>query len=358
MTCSYSSLSIYYITGTGNAAAAAGWFADEALRAGIPVTVDDISADTVRPMPHASQNPLIGFAYPTHGFNAIPAMIYFLLKLPWGEGRKVFLMNTRGGLKLSKLFVKGISGMALMLPAFILLMKGYRCIGFRPVDLPSNWIILHPGVRKAVANSIYDHWEVNIRRFAQKILSGKKVWRGLYSWPVDIALFPIALGYYMAGRFFLAKTFIAGTGCNLCGLCIKECPTKSIKLVDGRPYWKLTCESCMKCINRCPERAIQTTHGLAVAFWLILSSLFGIIFPALVAAGGIEENALWWKVVEQLLRFGVVIATVWAIYLIIHYLQRIKPFRYLFEFTSLSRLGFWRRYISPLYNKAKAYWIK
>ena len=153
-------------------------------------------------LPPARENPLIGFAYPTHGFNAIPAMIYFMLRLPHGEGRKVFLMNTRGGLKLSKIFINGLSGMALLLPAFILLMKGFRCIGFRPVDLPSNWIILHPGVRREVVSSIYEHWEVNVRRFARKILSGKRVWRGLYSFPVDIAMVPLALGYYLAGQIF------------------------------------------------------------------------------------------------------------------------------------------------------------
>jgi NAD-dependent dihydropyrimidine dehydrogenase PreA subunit len=354
----YSSLSVYFITGTGNAASAAGWVADEAYRAGIPVSVTDIASEDKITLPPVSENALLGFAYPTHGFNAIPAMIYFMLRLPVGKGRKVFLMNTRGGLKMSRLFINGLSGVALLLPAFILMLKGYRCIGFRPVDLPSNWIILHPGVRSEVVNSIYIHWEAIVRRFAQKILTGKRVWRGLYSLPVDLALFPIALGYYLAGRFFLAKTFAAGTGCNLCGLCIRECPTKSIRLVDGRPYWKLTCESCMKCLNRCPERAIQTTHGLAVAFWLILSMLSGIIFPALASLGGIDDSALWWKITLRFLRLGFVIITVWALYLIAHYLQRAKPFRYLVEYTSLSRFSMWRRYISPLYNKAKAYWMR
>lgn len=354
----FSSLSVYFITGTGNAASAAGWVADEAFRAGIPASVTDIASEDNIFLPPASENSLTGFAYPTHGFNAIPAMIYFMLRLPGGEGRKVFLMNTRGGLKMSKLFINGVSGVALLLPAFILMLKGYRCIGFRPVDLPSNWISLHPGVRSEVVNSIYSHWEANVRRFAQKILTGKRVWRGLYSLPLDLALFPVALGYYLAGRFFLSKTFAAGTGCNLCGLCIMECPTKSIRLVDGRPYWKLTCESCMKCVNRCPERAIQTTHGLAVAFWLIISMLIGIILPALVSVAGIDESSLWWKVTVRFLRFGVLIVTVWALYLIVHYLQRAKPFRYLVEYTSLSRLGMWRRYISPLYNKAKAYWMR
>ena len=109
----------------------------------------------------------------------------------------------------------------------------------------------------------------------------------------------------------------------------------------------------MKCLNRCPERAIQTTHGLAVAFWLVISSMYAIIFPAIVKIGGIEQDVLWWKITERLLRFGVLIATVWALYLIMHYVQRFKPLRYVIEFTSLSRFGFWRRYISPLYKKGR-----
>ena len=45
MTYPFSSLAVYYITGTGNAASAAGWVADEAIKAGIPASVTDIAAD-------------------------------------------------------------------------------------------------------------------------------------------------------------------------------------------------------------------------------------------------------------------------------------------------------------------------
>ena len=86
--------------------------------------------------------------FPTHGFNAAPIMIRFIAGFPRGLGREVFLLNTRAGMKLSKIFLPGISGVALLLPAFILWIKGYRCIGFRPVDLPSNWIPLHPGIEE------------------------------------------------------------------------------------------------------------------------------------------------------------------------------------------------------------------
>lgn len=41
----------------------------------------------------------------------------------------------------------GLSGLALILPALMLRLKGYRIKGLRPLDLPSNWISLHPGLR-------------------------------------------------------------------------------------------------------------------------------------------------------------------------------------------------------------------
>lgn len=260
-------------------------------------------------------------------------------------------MNTRAGLKMGRLFVNGMSGVALMLPAFILILKGYRMVGFRPVDLPSNWIFLHPGVREKVVNSIYAHWEKHVRSFTRKIIGGKKVWRGLYSMPVDLTLAPVALAYYFAGRFFLAKTFVAGTGCDNCGLCIKECPTGSIKMINGRPYWKLTCESCMRCINRCPRRAIQTTHGSAVLFWILTSVVIGVTIPFIISLFGINESAGWWILGSSIIQIVLLIAVVWGCYLLIHILQRYKLFRLFVEYTSLSRLGFWRRYISPWYRK-------
>ncbi len=95
-------------------------------------------------------------------------MIRFIAGFPRGLGRDVFLLNTRAGMKLSKIFLPGVSGVALLLPAFILWLKGYKCIGFRPVDLPSNWIPLHPGLKKKVIESIFIRCERIVRNFAVK----------------------------------------------------------------------------------------------------------------------------------------------------------------------------------------------
>lgn len=340
----WDNLYIYYISGTGNARISSEWIAEEASAQGINASVLSIDRFENIILPEKGGNTLIGFAFPTHGFNSAPIMLRFIAGFPRGLCRNIFLVNTRAGMKLYKLFTPGLSGLALILPAFILRLKGYRCIGYRPVDLPSNWISLHPGLKKKVIDSIFIRCEGIVRSFARQMLSGKKIYRGLLSLPVDIAIAPIAFGYYIAGRFFLSKTFIAGKNCNNCGICISECPTSSIKMVNDRPYWKLTCESCMRCLNRCPTKAIEAAHGMAVGFYILivlLNTWLGIAVLNLFKTG---TDSPWWIVFTQVSSLALTIAVPAFIYLIMHYAMGFKPLRQVVRFTSLTALPFWKRY--------------
>ncbi|HNY15430.1 MAG TPA: EFR1 family ferrodoxin [Bacteroidales bacterium] len=340
----WDSLYIYYISGTGNARLSSHWIAAVAEDKGIKTVVQQIDRLENITFPLPGTNPLIGFAFPTHGFNAAPIMLRFLAGFPPGLGKEIFLLNTRAGMKLSKLFVPGLTGLALVIPALILFLKGYKCIGFRPVDMPSNWIPLHPGLKTSVVESIIKRCETIVRDFAEKIFSGRKVWRGLYSLPVDLLISPVSAGYYFGGRFFLAKTFMASSKCNNCGLCIKECPTSSIIYLQERPYWKLTCESCMRCLNHCPQKAIEATHGLATGMIFLISAInAGLIFW-LINSLGIRPEALWWKILSMVIEIAVMVGTAAMVYLITHYAMRIKPIRALIRFTSLTALPGWRRY--------------
>lgn len=345
------SIYIYYISGTGNARSASYWIADEAEKNNINIRVQQIDRLINIDLPPAGSDHLIGFAFPTHGFNAAPIMLRFIAGFPRGRGKEVFLLNTRGGLKLSKLFLPGLSGVALLLPAFILLLKGYRCIGFRQLDMPSNWISLHPGLRQTVIESISNRCERIVRKFTRKILSGRNVYRGLFSLPVDLIISPIALAYYIGGRFFLAKTFIANNKCNNCGLCIKECPTASIIEISKRPYWKLSCESCMRCINNCPQRAIESAHGLALVFWLAFSSFNALILSLIVNYFTIESSSTLWWLASNILSIAGMVAISAAIYRLVHYAMAAMPVKYLVRFTSLTTLPFWRRYKRLKNNK-------
>jgi Pyruvate/2-oxoacid:ferredoxin oxidoreductase delta subunit len=341
----WKSLYIYFLSGTGNARASSYWIADEAEKRGLETTV--IPIDRLRDivMPSPSDKPLIGFAFPTHGFNAPHLMLKFIAGFPRGLSRQVFLLNTRAGMKMGKIYMPGLSGLALILPLFMLWVKGYKIIALKSVDLPSNWISLHPGLKQKVIESIFQRCEVIVRKFANSILDGNKVYRALISLPVDILISPLALAYYVGGRFFLAKTFVANNKCNNCGICIKECPTASIKIVNNRPYWMLSCESCMKCLNSCPKKAIETAHGMAFLFWFIYSSLSASLALIFIRLLNINPHFWWWKIISLFISILIMIVTVTIVYRLIHYLMGWKPFRNLIRYTSLTALPFWRRYI-------------
>lgn len=57
------------------------------------------------------------------------------------------------------------------------------------------------------------------------------------------------------------KPFYATDKCTSCQMCVKNCPAKTISLVNGKPQWDSRCFQCTACINICPEHAIQYGKG-------------------------------------------------------------------------------------------------
>jgi Pyruvate/2-oxoacid:ferredoxin oxidoreductase delta subunit len=346
----YKSLIIYYFSGTGNAKNAAGWIIKQAEENGLTTRLINIDRfEDIEP-PDLSRPILIGFCSPTHGFNMPPIVLKFILRFPRTQTTDVFILNTRGGLKLNRFFLPGLSGLAQIFPAIVLRMKGYRVVGMQPLDLPSNWLLLHPGLRKQVIDSIYSRCNRIVNEFAIEILGGKKKYKALLSLPFDIAIIPISLGYYFFGRFFLAKTLIATDACNNCEKCIDQCPVRAISMVNERPFWSYNCESCMRCVNNCPQRAIETTQTYSAILFLISSM---VISPLLV--GMLEYIGVWdlfnrsaftqniWTLIYTLIFILFVIIS----YRVLHFLMRFKLVNRIITYTSFSKYRFWRRYKAP-----------
>jgi len=337
-------LFIYFFSGTGNARNVAHWFADTALEHGFSAkTIDIAKIDRKKIQPPPSRS-LVGFISPTHGFNYPPAMMYFIFRFPRSRGNRVFLMNTRAGLKLSKWFVPGLSGIALWFSSLVLLVKGYRIVGLRSIDLPSNWISLHPGVKEKVIESIYGRCKEITLKFASKILAGKKVYTAFHDILQDLLITPVSIGYFFLGRFILAKSFYATNACDNCGLCINTCPVKAILTVDHRPFWSYRCESCMRCMNNCPQRAIETAHGYITGIMVLLN--MGILVWFWQGVGRfitIPDNG-WAKIAVQLTGWILTFVVMVLSYRIYHYLLRIPGIRQLFYYTSFTKYKFWRRY--------------
>src|SRR5512133_3251300 len=127
----YKQLFIYFFSGTGNARKVASWISDMALSEKMQVQCIDIGKTNRTHVQTPPPDALIGFCSPTHGFNFPPVMMNFIFRFPKASRNKVFLINTRAGVKIFKLFIPGLSGVALLLSALTLLLKGYRITGLR-----------------------------------------------------------------------------------------------------------------------------------------------------------------------------------------------------------------------------------
>jgi len=271
-----STLKLYYYTGTGNTLRVVKHLAELAAEQKMEsewVPVDRLKkADLEKP----SDISLTGICYPTHGFNAPWHIIKFCFRLPRKRKAGVFLLNNRGGSKIGKYRLPGISGIALLLPALILFLRGFKIRGLCSADPASNWLSIHPPWKPKQASYIMERALKQSSTFFNKLVNKRCVVRTgiILTWPIDMAISWISVLYFLKGRFLLAKMYMAGHKCTSCGLCEKQCPVGAIKMVNKKPYWTFDCESCMRCMNICPEKCIQASH-----------SIFGVLLAAVVASG-------------------------------------------------------------------------
>ena len=342
------SMQLYYFSGTGNSKHVVDWFLDEAQQKNIEAQSIDISKLPERRKIARSEAPLLGFVSPTHGFNFPPIMFHFILHFPRSRGRqKALIVNTRAGMKLGKFFLPGLSGVAQYFTALLLLFKGYKIIGMQSIDLPSNWISLHPGLRLDVIQSIFKKLENETRQFAQKILENRTSFKALFDIIQDLALTPIAFLYYLFGRYVFAKSFIASHNCTACGLCVKECPVQAIKMIDNRPYWKHTCESCMHCMNLCPHRVIETAHGFIFLVMFLANAVILVAINKLLGTERIIHNqfdGVLGNMLIFLFNTFIYFLILIGAYRILHILLRYRFFERIVVYTSLTWYQFWRRY--------------
>lgn len=336
----YQKLIIYYFSGTGNSANVARWIAEKSLEKGIPCEIVNIAhVDRLHILP-TDASYLIAFCSPVHGFNYPQVMQKFIRRFPKGKN-PVLLLNTRAGMLLGKRITPGLSGITFYLAALILWFKGYKIKAMFPVDLPSNWISIHPGLNDRTIKFLHERNKERVLKFADNILEGGTEFRSLREIIPDLIVSPVSLGYYIVGRFLFSKTFYASTTCNNCGLCIKQCPVKAIKTIDNRPFWTYKCESCMHCMSYCPLRAIETAHGPIIGFLLLFSL---VVWSAIELNFG-EILALDNPIVNFVIQTALLLFLLAIWYRIFHFLFRFKWFNKLITYTSLTFYKFWgKRY--------------
>jgi ferredoxin len=339
-------LRLYYFSGTGNARSVATWIATVWRAYGREAELVDLARIEPRRI-HIDAEDEVGILSPTHGFNLPPITLSFLAALPRApKANRVFVVNTRAGVRLFGVCLPGLSGVAQIAAASILAMKGYRVVGMRPIDLPSNWISLHPGLREDNIRVLHERCAKITQRFAERMLRGQRDFRALWDLPIDLLIAPISLGYYCVGRFLFAKSFVATRDCDRCGRCVKQCPVKALEWVDQRPFWTWRCESCMRCMNHCPKRAIETAHGFIIAlpilFSLALSWVVAKVLPNWLPAWALRIYRI--ELVSMVVEPALMLAFVFVAYRILHRAMQVSLIERAVVATSLTHFDFWRRY--------------
>jgi len=188
----YSTVDLYFFSGTGNAEQCTRWMADIACREGSKPTIHNIAAaNKSRAVEPPRQGSMTVFCAPTHGFNYPQIMRRFIAAFPRSRGSDVVLLNTRAGTLIGNAAIPGLSGIALYHAAFRLILKGYRIRGLMPVDLPSNWLSLHPAPGEKTVKKIFAREETRVSVFTEKILAGKTSYPAFRDILQDAAISPV-----------------------------------------------------------------------------------------------------------------------------------------------------------------------
>ena len=346
----YQNLLLYYISGTGNALMATRWMAENA-QGKIPniqiLPIDRI--EKVEPQ-KVEGDTLIGFLSPTHGFSLPWLMLKFIFRFPRMKNADFFLLNTRAGMKMYKVFFPGLSGIAQLLPLLVLILKGYKLKGLLPLDMPSNWISLHPGIRQKVVDSIVKRCNGIVNRFCSRVFYKKHYYHYwvFVEFPLDMLIAPISIGYFFFGRFFLAKTFVASYQCNGCRLCEQKCPVNAIEFRNNRPYWTFDCESCMRCMNFCPHRAIETSYLNLILTFVItailpLAKWFEDLFFPFLKNFPVDIRPM----LDFFIFWTYFLLVIFLIYIFTFLVTKNKYVSIFLNHLTPTKYKFWRRYKAP-----------
>lgn len=238
---------IFYFTGTGNSL----WVAKELARVSDERLIS--IAEACRKGEYAYQagtRENILFVFPVHTWG-IPVLVAGFMKkleIESYRGQPVYAVCTCGD----------DCGYTDKSVKMLLQRRGLEVRAVFSVAMPNNYILL-PGFdvdEKTLELKKLQDAQALLAKIGEMIL-GKRELSAIYR-PGKFAWIKSRLIYPLFVRYFLGKaSFYVTDACISCGLCLKECPTRTISWKEDKPAWGNRCVQCMACIHRCPVRAIE-----------------------------------------------------------------------------------------------------
>lgn len=238
-------IGIFYFSGTGNTEIVANLLTKEFKNRGVNTEItkiEDILKNNVSFEPEKYD--IIGMGFCIHAFNAPRIFFKFVRRLPVVKDKKTFIFKCS-----ADLFMKG--GTTTMVRNR-LKEKGYTVFYEDLFLMPSNFIMLY---NDELIKQLYTAAVLRASLFSEEILSGKVNLQKNGLIPRFITWF--VSGTESMGAPHFAKDLEVRKSCNLCGVCIRNCPTNNISLKGDKITFGWNCVTCLRCVYRCPEKAIS-----------------------------------------------------------------------------------------------------
>lgn len=243
------SVVIFYFSGTGNTKRVLHLLTRELGRSDVKVELisieDQLKKDFI--FPDQDKYDLIGISYPIYGFGTPAIVERFISRFDKGIGKPLFILKTGADyISINDNASTNLIG--------VLEELGYNVFYDRIIVMPSNWIVKYAD---ALAKQLDDCAEKKVIHMCDDLFNLR---RRRYKTGGFIKLLSLGIAHleknYGSGQF--GSSLMSSGSCNLCGICVRNCPVGNIDFLDKGVKFGSECIWCMRCVYNCPMKAIKS----------------------------------------------------------------------------------------------------
>ncbi len=232
---------IVYFSGTGGTARAANCIAEAFKRYGAGVVSYQLGREEI---PEAEEDMLV-VLYAVHACNAPEPVYKWIDALERADRTPAAVISVSGGGEITPNTACRISSISRLMK------KGYDVVYEDMIVMPSNWIVAtDDGLSARLLKVLPLKADSIVRELFQGVIRRSKP-------NIQDRIFSRLGELEKLGARAFGKRIRAGSGCNLCGWCEKNCPQGNISVGVAAPVFGGRCIFCLKCIYGCPKKALK-----------------------------------------------------------------------------------------------------